>query len=106
MLDRMSSATAPDGWWESQPIARAQAEGYTHLSIRCSCGRSSDMPWGLFRHRPEGLIGELLPRLRCTQCDRRGVQLLGVWRIEDDRDDRGFARPGAMGRPPSALIPK
>jgi hypothetical protein len=91
-MARMSQETTSEGWWESQPIARAQAEGYTHLSVRCSCGRSSLIPWGLIRYQPEALIGDLRSRLRCQQCDRRGVQLLGVWCLKDDHDERGYPR--------------
>ena len=48
--------------------------GWTHLRIRCACGRCTDIPWNLLPETLAALrrpIGDFARRLRCTNCKSR-----------------------------------
>lgn len=56
------------GW----TIADAERIDLTHLEIRCSCGRITQIPWGLLPPWPKYVsVSSMAGRLVCKKCGTR-----------------------------------
>ncbi len=69
-----------DSYWRTRTIAKAQAQGHSHVRAVCSgCGHITDIPWLLVLRRQsisrETFIGNL--PLRCQHCGNT-APIIGV----------------------------
>jgi len=53
-------------------VEEATASGFTHIEARCTCGRTSALPFALLvrerRAKPDTALTSIASRLRCERC--------------------------------------
>lgn len=74
MPKTFQSVRSPD---DTLTVHEYESQGFTHVAARCVCGRSTFIPFQIFRGPKDVPLRDLAPRLRCNdaRCGKRGPRV-------------------------------